>query len=47
MPANERDFLVVLVNDTEYGGSGGSVLVASLNAQSIELVLHEAGHTFG
>jgi hypothetical protein len=41
------DVIAVVVNDGEYGGSGGSVLVFSTNVQSVELFLHEAGHTFG
>lgn len=45
--ANQRDMVLVLVNDTKYGGSGGSISVASLNAAVIELVLHEVGHSFG
>ncbi len=44
---DERDIVLVLVNDTTYGGSGGSVAVASTNGASIELVLHELGHSFG
>ena len=44
---NARDAVVVIVNDTEYGGSGGSIAVASLNGAVIELVLHEMGHSFG
>jgi hypothetical protein len=47
VPANQRDLIIVLVNDPEYGGSGGTVTVASLNTSSIELVLHETGHTLG
>jgi len=46
IPAAQRDLVVVLVNDTEYGGSGGAVAVASLHPQVLELVLHEAGHSF-
>jgi hypothetical protein len=45
--ADQRDIVLVLVNDTEYGGSGGSISVASLNPAVIELVLHEIGHSFG
>lgn len=41
-----HDLVVVMVNDTEYGGSGGSVGVASLHASAVELILHEVGHTF-
>ena len=42
-----RDVILVLVNDPEYGGSGGAVAVASTNTQVVELVLHELGHSFG
>lgn len=38
------DELVMLVNDTRYGGSGGSVAVAS--ARAPEIALHELGHSF-
>ncbi len=37
----------MIVNDTEYGGSGGSIAVASINGAVVELVLHELGHSFG
>ena len=43
----ERDIMLVIVNDTTHGGSGGAVAVASLAPESVELVLHELGHTFG
>ncbi|HTM33713.1 MAG TPA: M64 family metallopeptidase [Vicinamibacterales bacterium] len=46
IPADARDLVLVIVNDAEYGGSGGAVAVASLHAQATELVLHENGHTF-
>jgi hypothetical protein len=46
LPADARDLVLVVVNDGEYGGSGGAVAVASLHAQATELVLHENGHTF-
>jgi hypothetical protein len=42
-----RDVIIVIVNDPEYGGSGGAVAVTSVNSQVIELVLHELGHSFG
>lgn len=38
------DELVMLVNDPRYGGSGGSVAVASSSAP--EIALHELGHSF-
>ncbi|MFN0087487.1 MAG: M64 family metallopeptidase [Blastocatellia bacterium] len=44
---NQRDMLLVLVNDTEYGGSGGFVAVASVHSAVVDLVLHEGGHSFG
>lgn len=40
------DKLIVLVNDLEYGGSGGSVSVASLNEFASEILFHEYGHSF-
>jgi uncharacterized protein (TIGR03437 family) len=44
---SRRDIVVVLVNDTEYGGSGGAVAVTSLHTDATEIVLHELGHSFG
>ncbi|MEI6127248.1 MAG: M64 family metallopeptidase [Pseudomonadota bacterium] len=41
------DIVFALVNDKQYGGSGGSVIVASLHEASNEIVLHEAGHIIG
>jgi hypothetical protein len=43
---SQRDLILVIVNDPEYGGSGGSVAVASTNSAAVELILHETGHTF-
>ncbi len=45
--ASQHDVTLVLVNDPEYGGSGGQPAVASTNEAVIELVLHEEGHSFG
>ena len=48
LPPAQRDVVLVLVNDPEYGGSGGSVAaVASTHTSSGELALHELGHSFG
>jgi hypothetical protein len=44
---SQYDLKIVIVNDSEYGGSGGSVAVASTNGAVVELVLHETGHSFG
>jgi len=42
----EVDFVVVLVNDAQYGGSGGSVATVSANELAVEILTHELGHTF-
>jgi hypothetical protein len=44
---DQRDVVIVLVNDPEYGGSGGSLAVSSVHGESAEIVLHELGHSFG
>ena len=42
----EWDVIVVLVNSTEYGGSGGDkVAVYSLAAGALEVAIHELGHS--
>ncbi|MEE9363985.1 MAG: M64 family metallopeptidase [Cellulophaga sp.] len=40
------DQVLILVNTTYYGGSGGRFAIASTNEQSSELVAHEIGHSF-
>ena len=42
-----RDIVLVLVNDPEYGGSGGAYAVVSTNVSAAEIMLHEIGHSFG
>jgi hypothetical protein len=42
----EFDLAAVLVNDSEYGGSGGSVLVVSTHEKSALVATHELGHTY-
>lgn len=42
---DQRDVIIVISNSTRYGGSGGSVATLSMNAQSVEVALHEIGHT--
>ena len=39
------DLAIVVVNTAVYGGSGGSVAVYSLTANSVEIAIHEMGHT--
>jgi hypothetical protein len=47
VPVGSRDMILVLVNDPEYGGSGGAIAVSSIHALAIEIVLHEVGHSVG
>ncbi len=42
----EYDLVAVVVNDPEYGGSGGGILITSMNSDSAEIAAHELGHTF-
>jgi hypothetical protein len=42
----EYDLAAIVVNDTVYGGSGGSILISSINSSSPEIATHEMGHTF-
>jgi IgA peptidase M64 len=37
--------IMVIVNSTVYGGSGGSIAVYSLAPGAVEIALHEMGHT--
>ena len=41
------DIVLVLVNSTKYGGSGGEFAVASTNSRSSVVARHEIGHSFG
>jgi hypothetical protein len=43
--ADSRDVIVVVVNSTRYGGAGGGIATLSMATQSIEIALHEIGHT--
>lgn len=43
----EYDIVLVVVNDTEYGGSGGAFAVTSVNSAASEIAIHEVGHSFG
>jgi IgA peptidase M64 len=42
-----RDVVLIIVNDSEYGGSGGAFAVASVNPAVVEIIRHELGHSFG
>ncbi len=42
---DERDVVIVVANSTRYGGSGGEIATLSMADQSIEIALHEIGHT--
>jgi len=41
------DAIIVIVNDTRYGGSGGEIITTSIDSTIDETVLHEMGHTIG
>ncbi len=43
----QRDIIILLVNDSSYGGAGGAVAVASTHSDVVDLILHELGHSFG
>lgn len=43
----EYDIVLVLVNSTKYGGSGGNFAVTSLASSAVEIAAHEIGHSFG
>ena len=47
VPSIDRPIVLVIVNDQEYGGSGGSYAVASVHQDGAEIMLHELGHSFG
>ena len=40
------DQAIILTNTPYYGGSGGDFATASLHSQSIEVTIHELGHSF-
>jgi len=40
------DEILVLVNDTTYGGTGGSFSVISRHASAVDVARHEYGHSF-
>lgn len=40
------DIGVIMVNDSKYGGSGGTFAVFSTHSQATEIMIHELGHSF-
>jgi IgA Peptidase M64 len=40
------DQILVLVNDPEYGGAGGTLATCSTNGSAAEIMIHEVGHSF-
>ncbi len=42
----DYDLALMIVNDTTYGGSGGTPAIASVNQSSAEILVHEIGHSF-
>jgi len=43
----EYDIVILLVNDPQYGGSGGFMAITSTDDSAPEITLHELGHSFG
>ncbi len=43
----EWDKIIVMVHDSTYGGSGGSLSVTSTHSSAVEIARHEYGHSFG
>lgn len=46
VPIVNAHIIFLLVNDDKYGGSGGSIAVASTNKYSKYIAVHEIGHSF-
>lgn len=40
------DIVIVVVNSTKYGGSGGQIAVTSVESSAPEVAIHEVGHSF-
>ncbi len=40
------DIIVLIFNDPQYGGSGGTIAITSVHGAAPEIVVHEFGHTF-
>lgn len=43
----KKNIMIISVNDTKYGGSGGTYSVISKNEYAVEIAKHEIGHSFG
>ncbi|MEM1093173.1 MAG: M64 family metallopeptidase [Bacteroidota bacterium] len=42
----DYDIVLMLVNDPQYGGSGGAFAVTSTHPEAGEIAIHEVGHSF-
>lgn len=42
-----KNIMLISVNDTKYGGSGGTYSVISKHKSSVQIAAHEIGHSFG
>ncbi len=47
LDADEQEIILVVVNDTEFGGAGGPIATTSINVLAPEIAIHEIGHSFG
>lgn len=43
----DYNVIIGIVNDSTYGGSGGSLAVTSIHGSAPDIMLHEVGHSFG
>ena len=44
--APDYDMVIMIVNTPVYGGSGGTIATYSLHSSSVDIALHELGHSF-
>lgn len=42
-----KNIMIISVNDSKYGGSGGTYSVISKHKSSVQIAAHEIGHSFG
>ncbi len=41
---NQKNIVIIIVNDPQYGGGGGAYAIVSTHPSGIEIVRHEVGH---
>ena len=43
----EYHIVLIIVNDPQYGGTGGDFAISSVHESAPEIVMHELRHSFG